>query len=221
MSEDRIRVLVVDDHLIVREGLRAILGAHADIEVIGEAKDGGEAVQSCLALRPDVVLMDITMPGMSGMEATRLIKETCPEARVLVLTMHESDDYFFEMLSAGASGYFVKGGSSAELVSALRAVHRGDVFLYPTMAKKLLTDYWQKAKAAQARKSDDGLTDREREILKLIAEGKSTQEIAEQLVLSTATVQTHRSRIMAKLGLHTRTELVKFALKRGYIDLDT
>lgn len=221
MSEQKIRVLIADDHVIVRQGLSAIFSARPDIQVLGEATDGEQAVKLCLELKPEIVLMDITMPGMNGIEATRQIKAKCPEVKVLVLTMHESDDYFFEMLSAGASGYFVKGGSSIELISAIQAVQRGDVFLYPTMAKKLLTDYWQKVKASQAKKGDDGLTDREREVLKLIAEGRSAQEIADLLVLSVATVQTHRAHLMAKLGLHTRTELVKYALKHGYINLET
>lgn len=221
MAENKIRVLLADDHSIVREGLRATLAAYPEIEVVGEATDGAEAVKTCRALRPDIVLMDITMPGTNGIEATRILKQECSETRVLVLTMHESDDYFFEMLNAGACGYFVKGGSTAELVSALRAVQRGDVFLYPSMARKLLADYWQKARAAQSARQDDPLSEREKEILKLIAEGRSAQDIATALVLSVATVQTHRAHIMTKLGLHTRTQLVKFALKHGYISLDS
>lgn len=217
----KIRVLIADDHAIVREGLRALLEAQADIEVVGEATNGEEAVNQTKEIQPDIVLMDITMPRMSGLEATRQIKEQCPEVKILVLTMHESDEYFFKMLDAGALGYFVKGGSSAELISALRVVWHGDVFLYPTLAKKLLSEYLQRVRAGHDKESYDGLTNREREILKLIAEGHTNQEIADLLVLSVATVQTHRARIMAKLGLHSRTELVKYALKRGYITLDT
>lgn len=217
----KIRVLIADDHAIVREGLRALLEAQADIEVVGEATNGEEAVNQTKEIQPDIVLMDITMPRMSGLEATRQIKEQCPEVKILVLTMHESDEYFFKMLDAGASGYFVKGGSSAELISALRVVWHGDVFLYPTLAKKLLSEYLQRVRAGHDKESYDGLTNREREIVKLIAEGRTNQEIADLLVLSVATVQTHRARTMAKLGLHSRTELVKYALKRGYITLDT
>lgn len=215
------RILIADDHVIVREGLRTLLEAQPDIEVVGEAKDGEEAVSKTKETQPDIVLMDITMPGMNGLEATRQIKQHDPDVRILVLTMHEEDEYFFEFLYAGASGYFVKGGSSDELVLALRAVWHGDVFLYPTMAKKLLGDYLQGMRAEQDKKSYDGLTNREREVLKLIAEGHTNQEIAELLVISTTTVQTHRANIMAKLGLHSRTELIKYALRRGFITLDT
>ncbi|MBI4284697.1 MAG: response regulator transcription factor [Chloroflexi bacterium] len=218
---DKIRVLIVDDHQLVREGLRTILEAQPDFEIVGEATDGEEAVQKTKEIRPDIALMDITMPGMGGLEATQEIKQCCPEVKVLALTMHESDDYFFKMLSSGASGYFIKGGSSAELISALRAVSRGDVFLYPTMAKKLLSDYLQRIKTGSDKDRYDGLTGREREIMKLFAEGYTSQEIAERLVLSVATVQTHRANIMSKLGLHSRAELIKYALRHGYITLDT
>ncbi len=217
---DKIKVLIVDDHAIVREGLRNLLQAQEDIEVIGEAVDGSEAISKTESLKPDVVLMDITMPGIGGLEATRQIKELHPEVKILVLTMHESDEYFFKMLSAGASGYFVKGGSSAELVSALRAVWRGDVFLYPTMAKRLLNDYLKRAETGDEKESLDGLTQREREILKLIAEGRTNQEVADLLVLSPTTVQTHRAHIMAKLGLRNHTELIKYALRQGLITLE-
>ncbi len=215
------RILIVDDHVVVREGLRALLETQPDIEVVGEATDGEEAVVRTKEAQPDIVLMDITMPGMNGLEATRLIKQDNPDVRILVLTMHEGDEYFFEFLHVGASGYFIKGGSSSELISALRAVSRGDVFLYPTMAKKLLSDYLQGMRAGKDKKEYDGLTNREREILKLIAEDHTNQEIAEMLVISTTTVQTHRANIMAKLGLHSRTELIKYAIRRGFITLDT
>lgn len=216
----KMRVLIADDHVIVREGLRALLEAQPDIEVVGEATDGEEAVNKTKEVQPDIVLMDITMPGMNGLEATRQIRQYNPDVKILVLTMHEGDEYFFKFLEVGASGYFVKGGSSTELISALRAVWHGDVFLYPTMAKKLLSDYLQRVKAGQDKQSYDGLTNREREIVKLIAEGHTNQEIAELLVLSIATVQTHRAHIMAKLGLRSPTELVKYALRRGFITLE-
>ena len=217
----KIRVLIVDDHVIVREGLHALLEAQPDIEVVGEATDGEEAVNKTREVQPDIVLMDITMPGMNGLEATRHIRQHSPDVKILVLTMHEGDEYFFKMLDAGASGYFIKGGSSSELITALRVVWSGDVFLYPTMAKKLLSDYLRRVRTGQDKESYDGLTNREREILKLIAEGHTNQEIAELLVLSVATVQTHRAHIMAKLGLHSRTELIKYAIRRGFITLDT
>ena len=217
----KMRVLIADDHVIVREGLRALLEAQPDIKVVGEAADGEEAVKKTREVQPDIVLMDITMPGMNGLEATRQIRQHSPDVKILALTMHEGNEYFFKILDAGASGYFIKGGSSSELISALRAVWRGDVFLYPTMAKKLLHDYLQRVRAGRDKESYGGLTNREREILKLIAEGNTNQKIAELLVLSTATVQTHRAHIMAKLGLHNRTELIKYAIRRGFITLDT
>lgn len=217
----KISILIADDHVIVREGLRAILGAQADIDVVGEATNGEEAVRKVKEIQPDIVLMDITMPGMDGLEATREIRRLNPDVKILVLTMHESDDYFFSMLEAGASGYFIKGGSSAELISALRAVWRDEVFIYPTLAKKLVRDYLQQVRTGQQKESYDGLTNREREVLKLIAEGYSNQEIADRLVLSVTTVQTHRAHIMGKLGLHSRTELIKYAIKQGFITLDT
>ncbi|MBM2825646.1 MAG: response regulator transcription factor [Dehalococcoidales bacterium] len=218
---DKLRLLIADDHVIVREGLRAILEAQPDIEVVGEAANGEEAVDKTRELKPDVILMDITMPGMGGLEATRQIKKSHPEVKVLALTMHESDEYFFKMLESGASGYFIKGGSSSELIVALRAVWKGDVFLYPTMAKKLLSDYLQRVKSGQDRESYDGLTNREREILRIIAEGHTNQEIADLLVLSVATVQTHRAHIMSKLGLRHPAELIKYAIRHGFITVDT
>ncbi len=217
----KMRVLIADDHAIVREGLRTLMEDQPDIEVVAEATNGEEAVSKAMELQPDIVLMDITMPGLNGLEATRQIKEQSLDVKVLALTIHESDDYFFRMLDAGASGYFVKGGSFAELVSALRVVWHGDVFLYPTMTNKLLSAYLQRVRAGKDKKSYGGLTNREREILKLIAEGHTNQEVADLLVISVATVQTHRAHIMAKLGLHSRTELIKYAIRQGYITLDT
>lgn len=216
----KMRILIADDHAIVREGLRNLLEAQPDIEVVGEATTGEETVDKTREIKPDIVLMDITMPGMNGLEATSRIKQSNADIKVLVLTMHEGDEYFFKMLNSGASGYFIKGGSSAELISALRAVRQGDVFLYPTMAKKLLSDYLQRVKSGQDKESYDGLTNREREIVKLIAEGHTNQEIADLLVLSVATVQTHRAHIMAKLGLRSPVELIRYALRRGFITLD-
>ena len=212
------RVLIVDDHAIIRDGLRAIMEAQPDIEVVGEAMEGREALEKADELRPDVVIMDLTMPGMGGLEATRQLKLLHPDIRVMALTMHESDDYFFQVLQAGADGYFVKGGSSAELLSALRTVSQGEVFLYPSMATRLLKDYLKPARAGRDRY--EGLTDREVEILKLVAEGRSNQEIGDLLVVSVSTVQTHRAHVMAKLGLHSRTELVKYAIRQGIISLD-
>ncbi len=214
------RILIVDDHSLVREGLKALFAGQPGIEVVGEATNGEEAVVRTGELKPDIVLMDITMPVMNGLEATSKIKQENPEVKILILTMHEGDEYFFKILQAGASGYFVKGGSSNELIAALHTVMRGDVFLYPTMAKKLLKNYLERVKSGQDRESYNVLTNREREILKLVAEGYNNQEIGARLYLSPATVQTHRANIMAKLKLHSRSDLTKYAIKNKLISTD-
>ncbi len=217
----KMRVLITDDHTLVREGLRSLLDNEPDIEIVGEATDGEEAVNKAKEIQPDIILMDITMPGMNGLEATTKIKENNPDIKILVLTMHQSDDYFFKFLNAGASGYFVKGGSSSELIVAIRAVWQGEVYIHSTMTKKLLSDYLQRVRSGDNKETYDGLTVREREILQNIAEDRSNQEIANLLIISPATVQTHRAHIMAKLGLHSRTELIKYAIRRGFINLDS
>jgi two-component system response regulator NreC len=212
---DPIRVLIADDHTIVRSGVRLLLTSEPDIEVIGEALDGREAVAKTEALQPDVVLMDITMPEMDGLDATRHIVARFPEIHVLVLTMHRSDEYFFELLKAGASGYILKGAETSELINAVRVVGRGEVFLYPTMAQKLVQDYlnlWEWGESTQTTVSP-----REKEILRLLAEGYSNKEIAEKLVISPSTVYSHRSNLMDKLGLNNRRELIQYARQRGLI----
>jgi len=214
----KIRILLADDHAIVREGVRSLLEAQADMEVVGEASHGEQALDLARALQPDIVVMDIGMPGMNGLEATRALKAAQPQTHVLVLTMHEGEEYFFRILAAGASGYLLKGAGSAELLSAIRAVQQGGVYLYPTMAKKLMSDYLKGHESGMG--GDDPLTQREREVLKLIAAGKTNREIAEDLVLSVNTVQTHRLHLMEKLNLHNRTELIKYAIRRGLIDTD-
>lgn len=212
---DRIRVLIADDHTIVREGVRLLLDAQPDITVVGEAADGNQVLSLARSLTPDIVLLDIGMPLMNGLEATRALKAELPKINILILTMHEGEDYFFRILAAGASGYVLKGAGSSELLNAIRAVYQGGVYLYPTMAKKLMTDY---IKNQQVGAEVDPLTPRERQVLKLIAEGKTNREIAEELVLSLNTVQTHRLHLMEKLNLHNRSELIKYALRRGLID---
>ncbi|MFQ6016128.1 MAG: response regulator [Anaerolineae bacterium] len=217
----KIRILVADDHTIVREGVRLLLEAQPDIEVVGEAADGQETVERVRELKPDIVIMDIAMPGMTGLEATRLIKKECPDVQVLALTMHDSDEYFFQILHAGAMGYVLKEAASADLVAAVRAVQRGDVFLYPSVAKKLVGDYLRRVGEGEEKGSYDGLTPRERQVLELLAKGHTNQEIAEILVISPSTVQTHRTHIMEKLDLQNRAELIKYAIRRGLIDLDS
>lgn len=213
-----IQILIAEDHAIVREGVRLILAAQPDIEVVGEATNGHEAIAMACDLRPDAVCMDISMPGIDGLEATRRIKECCPEVAVLALTVHATDEYFFQMLQAGASGYVLKGAASADLVAALRAVARGEVFLYPTVAKKLVDDYLSRTQDREAMDSLHGLTPREREVLTLIGDGLTNKEIAERLVISLSTVQTHYAHIIEKLGLNNRAEVIKYAIRHGLID---
>lgn len=215
-----IRVLIADDHTIVRQGLRALLEVQAQIAVVGEASDGAEAVRLSLELRPSVVVMDISMPGLDGLAATREIKRALPEVQVLILTMHESDEYFFRVLQAGASGYVLKRAAASDLVAAICHVASGEVFLHPSVAKKLVSDYVGRAKAGGGSEVPEGLSPREREVLTLIAEGLTNREIATRLVLSLSTVQTHYSHILEKLGLHNRAELIKYALRHGLIEAD-
>jgi two-component system response regulator NreC len=215
-----IRILLVDDHAVVRAGLRMLLGADPELQIVGEAENGAQALRLVDEVAPDVVLMDISMPDMNGIEATRKIKEQAPNVTVLALTMHEDDQYFFEMLAAGASGYVPKRAAPNDLISAIHAVHNGGVFLFPSVARVLVQDYVQRAaRAGAAGHSFDVLTEREREVLSLIAQGLSNQEIADQLVISAKTVNRHRENIMAKLNLHSRVELVRYAIEKGLIEI--
>lgn len=215
----KIRVLICDDHTILREGIRLLLNAQTDIEVVGEASDGRDAVAQARALKPDVILMDIAMPSLNGLEATKQIHHDDPNARVLVLTMYESDEYVAQMLEAGATGYVLKKVAGSELVYAIRAVYHGEAFLYPSITKRLVEDYLRRVEMGQERTSLDILTDREREILQLIAEGHTSKEIADMLSLSIRTVQNHRAHVMQKLGIHDRGDLIKYAIQKGIIEL--
>ena len=212
----KIRLLLVDDHQVVRAGLRMLFQAEKDMEIVGEVDSGEEALKAVRDLQPDVVLMDVVMSGMSGIEATRRIKEASSETAVLALTMHEDEQYFFEMLQAGAAGYVPKRAAPDDLVSAIRVVSRGNIFLYPTLAELLVKDYLQRVEANPASASKE-LTPREREVLSYIAEGHTNREIAESLVISVKTVDRHRENIMRKLNLHNRVELVKYAIEKGFI----
>lgn len=215
----KIRVVLADDHRMMREGIRALLEREDDIEVVGEAADGREAVRLATQLCPDVVVMDVSMPLLNGIEATRQIRRDCPGARVLTLTVHETKDYVAQLLAAGASGYIIKRAGGDELVSAIRAVQRGEAFLHPSIAKLVIEDYVRRLKAGEGLSAQEVLTDREREILQLIAEGYTNREIADSLHLSIKTVQNHRSNIMHKLDLHDRGELIKYAIQQGIIHL--
>jgi len=215
-----IQVLLVDDHAVVRAGLRMLLSADPELEIVGEAENGTEGLRLAQELAPDVVLMDISMPDMNGIEATRRIKELCPDVAVLALTMHEDDQYFFEMLGAGASGYVPKRAAPNDLISAIHAVQRGGVFLFPSVARLLVSDYLQRAEqTGTSGRGFDVLTEREREVLTRIAQGRSNQEIAGELVISIKTVNRHRENIMAKLKLHSRVELVRYAIEKGLIEV--
>jgi DNA-binding NarL/FixJ family response regulator len=215
----KITLLMVDDHEIVRAGLRMLLQAQPDMQIVGEAEDGRAAIAKAKDLAPNVVLMDISLPDIDGFEATRQIKRALPNTAILALTMHESDEYFFKMLDAGASGYVPKKAAPTDLVSAIRVVHEGGVFLYPSVAKALVRDYMGRVAEGVEREAFDGLTDREQEVLKLIADGLPNQDIADKLTISVKTVERHRANIMAKLNLHSRTELVKYAIRKGLIDV--
>jgi two-component system response regulator NreC len=212
---DPIRVLIADDHTVVRSGVRLLLETEPDIVVVGEARDGNEAVALTESLQPDVILMDIAMPELDGLQATRQIKAAWPQINILGLTMHRTDEYFFEMLKAGASGYVLKGADTSDLINAVRIVHQGEVFLYPTMAQRLVQDYLRRVQ--DETDPEPALSPREKEILQLLAEGYTSKEIAEKLVISPSTVHTHRSNLMGKLGLNTRYELIQFAREHGLI----
>ena len=210
---DKIKILVVDDHAIMRDGIRALLGLHDDIEIVGEASEGKEAIEKAGELAPDVIIMDIAMPGMDGLEATRRIKKQSPKAKVLVLTQHDNREYILSAIKAGTAGYVPKKALGSELVSAIRTVYEGGSFLYPSATAALIKDYLRHAEEEPY----DRLTNREREILKLIAEGHTSRQIADMLFISLKTVLGHRTKIMQKLDIHNRTELIKYAMHKGLI----
>ncbi len=216
---EKIKILLVDDHAVIRSGLRMLLEAQDDITIVGEAESGQQAITQVRELKPDIVLMDIKMPDMNGISATEVIKSEFPETAVLALTMYEDDQYFFEMLKAGASGYIPKRAAPDDLVSAIRIVSEGDVFLYPSLATRLVQDYLKRVESGEQLIHDD-LTPREREVLELIAEGLTNAEIAQELTISIKTVDRHRENIMRKLDLHSGIALVKYAIKIGLIELE-
>ncbi len=213
----KIKILVVDDHAIMRDGIRALLSLHNDLEIVGEASEGKEAIEKVQELGPDVVIMDVAMPGMDGLEATRRIRKKNPKVKVLVLTQHDNREYILSAIKAGTSGYVPKRAVGAELVSAIRAVNKGESFLYPSAAAALIEDYLRQAEEEPY----DRLTAREREILKLIAEGHTSREIAEMLFISLKTVLGHRTKILQKLDIHNRTELIKYALHKGLVSIES
>jgi DNA-binding NarL/FixJ family response regulator len=215
----KIRVLVTDDHAIVRDGICALLALTGDMEAVGVATNGKEALGMVAKLSPDIVLMDIVMPIMDGLEATRRIRKQFPQIKVIVLTQYEDREYVLPVIEAGASGFISKIAASSELTSAIRSVYRGDSFLSPSIARLLVDDYRQLAREGRNKDTFEELTAREREILKLLVEGRSTPEIARMLVISPKTVDRHKTNLMSKLDIHSRLDLFKYALRKGIISV--
>lgn len=215
MTDPRIRLLIADDHAMFRAGLRALLATEGDLEVVGEAPSAERAIDLVPRLRPDLVLMDVAMPGMGGIEGTRAMRAAHPDAGVLCLTAHEDPAYFFAVVEAGAAGYVLKDASPSELFDAIRAARRGEAYFSPAIARMLLDDHLRRV--TDATESFDGLSPREREVLALVAEGYSNKDIAEKLTISVNTVAIHRAHVMQKLDMHDRSELVRYAIKRGLV----
>jgi two-component system response regulator NreC len=213
----KIKVLLVDDHALFRQGIRALLANSEYAEIIGEAADGRDALDKVRQLSPDVVLMDIGMPGMGGLEATRRIMKDNPGVKVLVLTQYEDTEYILTMLRAGAKGYIAKTATAVELATAIQTVRRGESYLYPSAATALVEEYL--LRVSGEKNEYERLTDREKEVLQLVAEGRANREIAERLFISVKTVLRHRTNVMDKLGFHNRTELIKYAISKGLIEV--
>ncbi len=228
----KIRLLLVDDHEVVRVGLRTFLDTQADFETVGEAGNGELAIDLAMKTHPDVILMDISMPVMDGMEATRRLHNLCPDCHVLTLTVHDDKQYFMQMIAAGASGYITKQAAADELVEAIHTISEGNVYLQPALARWLLEDYQRLAhndnsSGTSAAETGEGkvvglsvLSQRERQVLEMVAHGDTNQEIGRLLNLSHKTIARHRERIMKKLNIHSRTELIKFAIRTGLVQLD-
>lgn len=212
----RIRVLIADDHALMREGIRALLRVSDEVEVVGEAGSGEEALEQCRLLRPDMVLMDVAMPGLGGLEATLQLRRELPAVRVLVLTQYDDREYVARFLKAGVAGYVLKKAAGAELLAAIRSAHRGGLVLDPEIAREAVDGSRRPGEAA-AEDPYDALTEREKQVLKLVAEGGSSKDVAQVLGMSVKTAMTHREHLMEKLGLHNRSDLVRFAVRRGVI----
>ncbi|WP_337103612.1 response regulator transcription factor [Paenibacillus sp. YIM B09110] len=216
-----IKLCIVDDHAMVRSGLKMLLNEKEHITVIGEASEGDEAIKLALLLKPDVVLMDLSMPhGKDGLTATKELKQLLPSVAVLILTMHDDDEYLFQGIHAGASGYILKSAPHEELLTAIRTVAEGNAYLYPTATKKLMSEYLERSAAGDNGRALDMLSDREKEVVSLVAKGYSNKEVAEQLVISIKTVESHKANVMDKLGLKTRPDLVRYAMKKGLLNFE-
>jgi len=211
------RILIADDHAVVRSGLRLILGTQPDLEVIGEASTGEEAVEKVIALRPDILLLDIAMPGLNGLEAARQIRQQAPQVRIIVLTIYDDEAYLRQFLEMGAAGYVLKKAADTELVDAIRIVERGEAFVYPSLMRQVIDSYLKQPPPSHDRKATAELSAREMEVLRLVALGYTAQQVADQLYISVSTVQTHRAHIMEKLGFRSRAQLVRYALARGLL----
>jgi DNA-binding NarL/FixJ family response regulator len=217
-AADVTRILLADDHALVRRGVRLILDGEPDLTVVAEAGDGAEAIEQARIHRPDLAILDIAMPRMTGLQAARELSRIMPDLRILVLTMYDNEQFFFEALSAGASGYVLKSVADRDLVEACRAAMRGEPFLYPGAIRALIRDHLERAKQGGAAVPARTITDREEEILKLVAEGHTSQEIADMLVISVKTVERHRANLLQKLGLKDRLELTRYAIRVGLIE---
>lgn len=216
----KIRILLADDHVVVREGTRELLEREGDLEVVAEAGDGQEAVRLAASQRPDVAIMDIAMPKLNGIEATKQIKANDPSTAVLVLTAYDDDQYVFALLEAGAAGYLLKNVRANELIEAVRAVHAGESVLHPTIARKVINRFARPADGRREEEVGEQLTERELEVLKLAAKGMTNREIAQELVISVRTVQVHLTNIFNKIGVGSRTEAVLYGLRKGWLTLE-
>lgn len=216
-----IKLLICDDHAMVRSGLAMLLHGKHDIEVVGEASEGDEAIQMAQQLVPDVVLMDLSMPhGKDGLTATRELKKQLPDTSVLILTMHDDEEYLFRAIEAGASGYILKSAPHEELLIAIRLVASGNAYLYPAATKRLMGEYLDRSIRGESGSTIETLSEREKEIVTLVAKGYSNKEVADLLVISVKTVESHKANIMEKLGLKTRPDLVKYAVKKGLMNFE-
>jgi two-component system, NarL family, response regulator NreC len=216
-TKDSIKVFLVDDHQVLLEGMAKLIQNHPAMDIVGTARDGREALKKIQVLRPDVVLMDISMPNLNGVEATRLISEVSPKTKVVILSMHENEEFLRRALKAGASGYLLKDSTANELFLAIEEAHQGNSYISPSLSRKLINEYLATTERNPAETLDRPLTGREREVLQLLSEGHSNQAIASSLHLSPTTVATHRKNIMKKLHLHRITELVRYAIRNGII----
>jgi DNA-binding NarL/FixJ family response regulator len=214
---ETIKLVIADDHALFREGVRALLSAHGDFQVVGEAADGSEAIEQVKKLRPHILLLDVAMPGLGGLETTLELKKLAPEVKILILTQYADKEYLYRFLKAGVSGYVLKRAAGSDLVSAIKAVHQGGTFIHPDMAPAVIEGYLAGGAPSGQEDPYESLTDREKQVFKLVAEGKTNKEIAEILSISVKTAMAHRAHVAEKLGIHNKAELVKLALQKGIV----